>query len=520
MYLEAAYRPSLIQYPRDTAPKPLMAASAKPPLLCQSECLQRSSSIKSTDPLLDSDYYKMMVLHFSHDTTEEEVDRQFLRTALDLGINVPQDPKTTLELVNKNVSTLDLTSAPCDFRPPPSTTSNSTHPTSCSSSEQRGHTKASSLTSASMKSAPSSINSGSSQRSSYTKIKKGIRRISTLRRRKTFDAPLPPIPLPIAAIKTIRPPPQHPPATIDQFAPAAISHKPVPAPTLEMSPEPRVSVPSTFADCQHDDAAARQRSIQHPRLKQLRSAQLEEQRRFIRFEADQRRVMRSRQASREQKILDEYPQRVNTAKERHAEALSSLEQRHLSAEVDLERTLDIERQACDTRLKHMQAYCNPRSVIEGMPNRVVTKQHHRQLEQQYHVRSGMGNLHTARINVLREKQGKQLERIIGKQELELKEMEKELASKMQQLESASQSDEQMLQHEFSERRQRLTSRWSLAEAIERKKLENETDEAYAPLPPIEWGHPHEGTGENEELVDNGLLQDARMAYDAATFNMI
>ncbi|KAL8935059.1 MAG: hypothetical protein Q9216_005606 [Gyalolechia sp. 2 TL-2023] len=497
-----------------------MAASSKSPLLRQSECPRRSSSIKSADSLLDSDRYKMMVLHFSHDTTEEEVDRQFLRTALNLGINVPQDPKTTLELVTKNVSALDLTSVPSDLRAPPSTTSNSTHPTSCSSSEQRGHTKTSSLTSASMTSAPSSIHSDSSQRSSYTKIKKGIRRISTLRRRKTFDAPLPPIPLPIAAIKTIRPPPQHRSAVIDQFPSAPVSRKLAPAPIPETSPEPRARVPSTSADWQHDNPAARQRSMQHPHLKQLRWAQLEEQRRFIRFEADQHSVMRSRQVSREQKVLDEYPQRVNTAKERHAQALSSLEQRHLSAEVDLERTLDIERQACDTRLKHMQAYCNPRSVVEGMPNRVITRQHHRQLEQQYHVRSGMGNLHTARINVLREKQGKQLERIIGKQELELKDMERELASKMQQLDSAAQSDEQLLQHEFSERRKRLTSRWSLAEAIERKKLENATGEAYAPLPPIGWEDPHGRTGETEEPVDNGLLQDARMAYDAVTLNMI
>lgn len=461
-----------------------------------------------------------MVLHFSHDTSEEEVDRQFLRTALNLGINVPQDPKTTLELVTKNVSALDLTSAPSDFRPPPSSTSNSTHPTSCSSSEQRGHTKASSLTSASMTSAPSSIHSDSSQRSSYTKIKKGIQRISTLRRRKTFDAPLPPIPLPIAAIKTIRPPHQHRPATIDQFPPPAVPRRPTPVATSEKSPAPYVRVPSTSADCEHDDVAARHRSMQHPQLKRLRWAQLDEQRRFIRFEADQRRVMRSRQVSREQKALDEYPQQVNAAKDRHAEALASLEQRHLSAEVDLEKALDVERQACDTRLKHMQAYCNPRSTIEGMPNRVVTKQHHRQLEQQYHVRNGMGNLHTARINVLREKQGKQLERIMGKQEQELKDMEKELAWKMQQLESASRADEQLLQHEFSERRKRLTSRWSLAEAIERKKLENETGEKYAPLPPIGWDDPHEGTGEIEESMDNGLLQDARMAYDAATLNMI
>ncbi|KAL8722573.1 MAG: hypothetical protein Q9225_000969 [Loekoesia sp. 1 TL-2023] len=497
-----------------------MAASSRAPLLSDPECLHPPSSKKPTDPLFDGDNYKMMVLRFSHDTTEEEVDRQFLRTALNLGINVPQDPKTTLELVTNNVSALDLTSNSSDFRPPPSRTSNSTHPTSCSSSEQRGPTKTPSLTSASMTSAPSSINSDTSQKSSYTRIKKGIRRLSTLRRRKTIDAPVPPIPMPIAAIKTIRSLPRPCPATVDQPSPATILRKPVPAPTPETSPEPRVRAPSAPHKYQLDDPAARQRSIQHPQLKQLRRSQVQEQRRFIRFEADQRRVMQSRQISRERKILDEYPQKVKAARQRHAEALSSLEQRHLLAEVDLEKTLEIERQACDTRLKHMQAYCNPRLAVQGMPNRVVTKQHYRQLEQQYHVRNGMDNLHAARINVLRERQGKQLERIAGKQEQELEELEKELADKMQQLEFSSQYDEQMLEHEFTERRKRLTSRWSLAEAIERKKLENETGEAYAPLPPFEWDDPHQIARESDESVDSELVRDTRMAHDAATLDMI
>ena len=230
--------------------------------------------------------------------------------------------------------------------------------------------------------------------------------------------------------------------------------------------------------------------------------------------------MQSRKASIERKVLGEYPQRVKTAKERHAEALLSLEQRHLSAEVDLERALEIERQACDTSLKHMQAYCNPQSVVDGMPNRIVTKQHRRQLEQQYHVRSGMDNLHAARINVLREKQGKQVERIIGKQESELKELETELANKMQEVEVRSQSDEQLLRHEFSERRKRLVCRWALAEAIERKKLENESGEMYAPLSPISWDDSRREDKEMDEPGDNELIRDARMARDAVTLDMI
>ncbi|KAL8726778.1 MAG: hypothetical protein Q9181_005927 [Wetmoreana brouardii] len=487
-----------------------MAAASNPPSPSRPSCLHSRPPNGTINPLEDGDDYKMMVLRFSHDTTEEEVDRQLLQTAFDLSINVPQHPKTTLELVTKNVSALNLNSATSEERPPPSRTSDSTHPTSCSSSEQRGHTKASSLTSASIISAPSSVDSFSSQEPSYIKIKKGIRRFSTMRRRKTMDAQIPPIP--IAAITALRPAPQHRPATIDRFQPVSISRRPVPPSTPVLSPEPLVRIPSGAPELQGYDPEARHRSIQHPRLKRLRWSQLEEQRRFIRFEADQQRLMGSRQLDIERRILDEHPQRLKALQDRHAEALSSLEQRHLSAEVDLERTLEVERQACETRLKHMQAYCNPRSTIEGMPNRVVTKQHYRQLEQQRHALNGMDNLHAARINVLREKQAKQLERIIGKQESEFEEVDLGLSRKLQDLERRRQDEQELLIHEFRERRKRLTKRWALTEAIMRRKLRNETGEAFGPLPAVEWD---ERQGEEEEE-----LIDARMVYDVATLDMI
>ena len=228
--------------------------------------------------------------------------------------------------------------------------------------------------------------------------------------------------------------------------------------------------------------------------------------------------MRSRQLDTERRILAEHPQKLKALSEKHAEALSSLENRHLSAEIDLERTLETERQACETRLKHMQAYCNPRYVVEGMPNRVVTKQHHRQLEQQRHARNGMDNLHAARINVLREKQAKQLERIVAKQEAEIEATDLDLSTKMQELEARREGEKEMLKNEFHDRRIKLTKRWELAEAVERKKLENETGQAYGSLPPIEWDERREG--EEEDGVDSELAKDAMVVYDAATLDMI
>ncbi|KAL8790313.1 MAG: hypothetical protein Q9213_000665 [Squamulea squamosa] len=491
----------------------LMAASS-PPVPLQPPGIQPSLLHEPSGSTFNDDDYKMMVLRFSHNTTEDEVDRQFLRTALDLGINVPQNPTTTLELVTKNVSALDFDSTESDYRPPPSRTSDSTHPTSCSSSEQCGHTKTSSLASSSMISAPSSIDSTLSRKSSYTKIRSGIRRLSTLKRRKTVDAAAPPIPIPIAAIKTLRPLAQHRSATVGQVSYDTAPRSPVKTPSTKASPDLSPKEPSPSQNNHYDDSNARHRSTHNPQLKQLRWSQLDEQRRFVRFQADQHRLMRSRQDSTRKRLLDEHPHKVEVVQDRHIEALSILENRHLSAEIDLERTLDLERQACATRLKHMQAYCSPRS------NRIVTPQHHRQLDQQYHVRNGMENLHASRINVLREKQGKSLERIMAKQELEVEQMDKELAITLQKLESTCQLETQMLTDEFAERRKRLVSRWSLAEAILRKRLEKDTGETYGPLPPIIWNDRQREVDEDEDPVNEELAQHARTTYDDSILNMI
>ena len=170
----------------------------------------------------------------------------------------------------------------------------------------------------------------------------------------------------------------------------------------------------------------------------------------------------------------------------------------------------------------MEAYCNPKSKVDGMPNRVVTRRDYHQLTQQYHVRNGMDNLHAARINVLREKQGKQLERVAAKQEAELSKLTSELELELRNLESKSKAEEESLAAEFSERKKRLIARWSLAEAIERRKLENETGELFAALPTVEWGDGAKEAeledGEEESL--RGMAREAVMAYDAAMVGMI
>ncbi|CAD6593388.1 MAG: hypothetical protein ASARMPREDX12_007124 [Alectoria sarmentosa] len=510
-----------------------MAASKKRSISDMQHLNSNSSSLNQDD----DETYRLMVLRF--DQTEDEVDQNFLQTALDLGINIPQEPKTTLDLITSNVATLNLNpTLPEPDQLSPSPASESAHTASDSSIEHMRNGKTPSLTATSITSA--SISSASSYKSNYVKVRKGFRRISRLHRRKSMAVPVPAVPLRTSSMLHLSRPGLEPRATTadqiptisdsqphaittnqirtlsiprKQVSSAAYNAPPPSSPPVPVSPPLRSPEEETV-----EMLSARRRSISNPALKKLRTTQLQEQLRFISFEASQHRLMRTKQLQHKRDALSQYQEQERDTHARHTEALSSLETRHLTAEVDLQRTLQLERQACDTRLKHMQAYCNPRSTVAGMPSRVVTKSDYRQLEQQYHMRNGMDNLHASRINVLREKQGKQQERIVAKQETELEALESSFERQNEELEAKFREEEIQLQQEFAERKKRLVRRWALAEAIERRKLEQATGETFEPLPSITWSSDEGGRGKEKERALEGPGKDMNLAYDA--MNMI
>lgn len=441
-----------------------------------------------------------MVLRFEQ--TEDEVDRHFLHTALELGISVPQDPKTTLDLVTHGISGLDVNVEPSEpILSPLSRASQSIHTASDSSIEQPRHVKTPSLAATSTTSA----SSVASNKSHIFKIRKSFRRISRFHRRKILADSFSDVPSQASSTPAVNRAGLQPLRlrTTDEFPtmsdppPHAITTDHIH--TLE-NPQPRMSVryhapppaPPTVAppflpeEEGREALASRQRSISNSVLKKLRTTQLQEQLRFISFKASQHQLMRTKQLQQKRDALNQYHQRQKDTHTRHAEALVSLENRHLTTEADLHRTLQLERQACDTRLKHMQAYCNPRSTVQDMPSRVVTKADYRQLEQQYHIRNGMDNLHASRINVLRERQGKQVERIMAKQETELKTLESDFEHANEELDAKFQDEDSQLQQEFEDRKNRLVARWRISEAIERHRLELQTGDDYGPLPMITW----------------------------------
>ena len=130
----------------------------------------------------------------------------------------------------------------------------------------------------------------------------------------------------------------------------------------------------------------------------------------------------------------------------------------------------------------------------------------------------MDNLHKSRINVLREKQGKQLERISAKQESELEALSNDHRQQLVELESAYQAEEDELGRDFGARKQRLMKRWALAEAIERRKLEVETGDSHGALPPVAWEE--RDPGGEEEQADGVFAKDVGIAYDAKSMNLI
>ena len=448
--------------------------------------------------LIKDDIYRKMVLQLAHDCTEDDIDQQFLRIAVELGINVPVNPQTTLDLVARTVSALHLDSDP-DNATPTSRLSQSIQSTSDCCSEQRSPTNASSLANDSVTSPPSSIASVSSRRSSYISLKSGFRKISALRqrRRRTLDAPLPALTLPVQALKPsgFRQQDELTPEPCSMMMTAACCASPTR--TDESGPEEIPSPPPGHEpiDCDFESC---QRSLQDDRLRSLRIRQNEERDRFARFESNQHRLMRLGQVKARQALLERYRDQRQSMEGRHADAMASLEHGHLSAEVDLHRTLQMERQSCETRLRHMQAYCDPSTMIEGMPARTVTKKDRRQLEQQRHVCNSIDNLHASRINVLREKQAKQMERIAARQEAELQELADELRRETEDLDAACSAEAMQLRQDLLERRDRLMTRWSLAEAIERRQLENLTGEMYGPLPAISWREGLQVEDEEEE----------------------
>jgi hypothetical protein len=245
--------------------------------------------------------------------------------------------------------------------------------------------------------------------------------------------------------------------------------------------------------------AAEQRTRESEQLNGLRSTQIDERDRFCAFEKKMGWLMWTRHGQTRLDVLDRHAHLEAKMKERHARTAAHLEDRQVGAELELRDTLKQSERSVRIRLRHMEAYCDGLGrAASGMnPARVVTERDLRELGQQYNVKDDLERLHQSKINVMRDKQAKQMEHLLEKQEQEQEARAAKHAEELEALELSFAAEEEELRSLFQQRRSRLGRRWELAEQLERKNLESKTNLTFAPMAAIEWPSP-------ESRGDGGL----------------
>ena len=170
-------------------------------------------------------------------------------------------------------------------------------------------------------------------------------------------------------------------------------------------------------------------------------------------------------------------------------------------ELKQEKEHGLAKKAIQTRLKHMEAYCQTPSPphsptyqdlghlpsvdsITTLPERHVTQQHYENLAQAYHDRDNMTNLQASKINVLRGKQKKALQNFISKKDREIEQVEKEQEKELDSTDLEYVKLEAEIRHEFQIKRIRLEARWKLQALVEKTRMERGTGLKYEGLPDV------------------------------------
>ncbi|CAG8949570.1 hypothetical protein HYFRA_00007803 [Hymenoscyphus fraxineus] len=250
-------------------------------------------------------------------------------------------------------------------------------------------------------------------------------------------------------------------------------------------------------------AAAEKRSMASTELNALRARQINERDRFTLFERKMKFIMWTRHSKSKLAILGRYGEMFSKMKERHAKTSAHLEDRQVAAEMELRSTHKQAERSVRIRLRHMEAYCEGigRTESGSNPARVVTERDLRELGQQYNVRDDLERLHQSKINVMRDKQAKQMEQLVARQEEELHRLGKKQDRELEILAESFTNEEDEFYNLFQARRDKLRLRWDLSEEIMRKKLEAQNKVKYGPMPPIQWPQPAPVDEKLESVVE-------------------
>jgi hypothetical protein len=474
-------------------------------------------------------------------TMDDAIERHFLTEAEELGLEVPPEPKSILKSSQNNDSTATVSSSSPETQTIPSRASESTRPTSRSSSVNN-HRPTTATKSTTNKTAPSTPKQPSSKKSpprlpppppepindrlagmsissdgSSSRLVKGLKRFSNYTKRRTMmlnkSIPMPGDTSHQSSEKDTASDPgtiSSPTLPVELDASEELESATASKPRRKHVPSamPSLAETSSFVSSsprspksaglggltpneakEYDAEESKQRSLRSRHLQAIRLHQLDEQSEFLEYYFGVFDKIRSKYTKERDAAEREFNQDRKVVEERHSEQHQEMEHRHLGKEMDLQRALEQERQACETKLKHMDAYCNGRQGgdEDDAPRRTVTEDDYRKLLHQYHVRQTMGGLHDSKINVLRERQAKQMERLTESHDEELAVMQERFEEEEARRNAAQNSEEDKIRNEFDLKKHRLIWRWKLMETVERRKLELESGETYGDLPDVQWG---------------------------------
>jgi hypothetical protein len=98
----------------------------------------------------------------------------------------------------------------------------------------------------------------------------------------------------------------------------------------------------------------------------------------------------------------------------------------------------------------------------------------------------MDQLHEAKIKVLRDRQEIRLQEAVARMNRELEALIDRHTVEWSELQKSHQQEEVTLVQSLDAKKTRLRHRWVLEEAILRKKLEDQHEKPYGPLPPLSF----------------------------------
>ncbi|KAH8802703.1 hypothetical protein F5884DRAFT_478888 [Xylogone sp. PMI_703] len=245
-----------------------------------------------------------------------------------------------------------------------------------------------------------------------------------------------------------------------------------------------------------EEAAAAKRTQENEDLSTLRARQISERDRFFAYERKIKWLLWTRHGQDKLDLLARYGDLQSKMKERHLKTAAHLEDRQVHAEMELRAALKQRERSIRIRLKHMEAYCEGlgRGEVDGNPARVVTERDLHELRQQYNIRDDLERFHQAKINVMRDKQAKQMEHLLERQAEELEKLGIRLAEEVEGLEEGVGIEEERFLKTFEERRKRLMLRWAIQSEIELKRLQKATGLRFGPTAPIHIPPSGDGAG--------------------------